>query len=77
MDNYFQCASKNVLTFFQKKKICLSVLGAAKTKSGYNTCCISFCSAMIGICIKWTVLMSQIDCANARFRCKNKVNAGR
>ena len=36
-------------------KVSLSVLGAAKTDSGYNTLCKSFCSATIGTCTKWTV----------------------
>ena len=43
----------------KKKKVSLSVLGAAKTESGYNTRCKSFCSAMIGACAKWTALMNR------------------
>ena len=48
--------------FFKKRKkmrVCLSVLGAAKTERGYNARCISFCSAMIGACAKWTALMNR------------------
>ena len=30
-----------------------------KNESGYNTRCKSFCSAMIGACAKWTVLMNR------------------
>ena len=40
-------------------RVCLTVLGAAKTKRGYNPRCKSFCSAMIGACAKWTVLMKR------------------
>ena len=40
-------------------KVSLSVLGAAKTESGYNTRFKSFFSAMIGSCAKWTALMNR------------------
>ena len=40
-------------------KVNLSVLGAAKTESGYNTRCKSFCSAMIDACAKWAALMNR------------------
>ena len=48
-----------LLFFFKEKKmkVSLSVLGAAKTESEYNTRCKSFCSAMTGGCTKWTALM--------------------
>ena len=42
-------------------KVILSVLGAAKTESGYDTHCKSFCSAMIGSSAKWTALMNQLE----------------
>ena len=42
----------------------LSVLGAAKTESGYNTCCKSFRSAMIGACAKLTVLINRPENIN-------------
>ena len=39
LNNCFQCAPKHLLRFFfvKKMRVCLSVLGAAKTESGYNT----------------------------------------
>ena len=40
-------------------RVSLSVLGAAKTESGYNTRCKSFCSAMIGACAKWAALRNR------------------
>ena len=40
-------------------KVSLSVLGAAKTESGYNARCKSFCSATIDVCAKWTALMNR------------------
>ena len=43
----------------KKIKVCLSVLGAAKTESRYNTRHKSFCSAMIGACTKRTASMNQ------------------
>ena len=57
LNNYFQCAPKHLLTpfFFKEKnplKVSLSVLGAAKTESGYNTHCKLLCSAMIDACAK-------------------------
>ena len=66
LNNYFQCAPKCLFTvFFLRKtnemKVCLSVLGAAKTERGNNTCCKSFCSAMFGPCAKWTALMNQLE----------------
>ena len=42
-------------------KASLPVLGAAKNKSGYNTRCKSYCSAMIGACAKWTALMNRTE----------------
>ena len=50
------------LFFFLRKKkmkVSLSVRGCAKTKSGHNTRCKSFCSAMIDVCAKWTALMNR------------------
>ena len=41
--------------------VCLSALGAAKTKRGHNTRCKSFSSAMIGACTKWAALMNQLE----------------
>ena len=58
MENYFQGTPKHLLKSFFLTKVCLSVLGAAKIKSGYNTRCMSFCSAMTGTCAKLTVLMN-------------------
>ena len=46
---------------FYKIKVCLPVLGAAKTESGYNTRCISFYFAMIGACTKWIALMNWLE----------------
>ena len=40
-------------------KVCLSVLGAAKTERGYNARCKSFFSEMIGACTKSTALINQ------------------
>ena len=40
----------------EKMRVCLSVLGAAKTESGYNTRCKSFCFVMIGTYAKWAAL---------------------
>ena len=40
-------------------KVCLSVLGAAKTERGYNARCKSFFSAMMGACTKSTALINQ------------------
>ena len=55
------CTKTPTYAFFffkeKKMKVSLSVLGAAKTESEYNTRCKSFCSAMIGVCTKWTALM--------------------
>ena len=41
-------------------------LTSAKTEGGYNTPCISFCSAMIDAYAKWTVLMNRPE-SNSNF----------
>ena len=57
-----QRATKHLHTYFFKRKkikVCLSVLSAAETESGYNTHCILFCCAMIGAFAKWTPLINR------------------
>ena len=54
MNNYFQCAPKQLLTqFFKEKSLCY----AAKTENGHNTRSISCCSAT-------RFAMRQVDCVN-------------
>ena len=54
-------------------RVCLSVLGAAKTERGYKTRWKSFCSAMIGACAKGTALMKRPE-NNFRLRDRRKFN---